>query len=48
LAENGYRSSSWRDVLYEGVEMARSSGISDYEILQSVRSLLSTESEAHS
>jgi GntR family transcriptional regulator len=43
-----YRASSWRDVLQEGVEMARSSGIPDGEIIQGVRSLLSLESESRS
>jgi GntR family transcriptional regulator len=43
-----YRTSSWRDVLQEGVEMARSSGIPDTEIIQSVQSLLAIESEARS
>jgi GntR family transcriptional regulator len=43
-----YRANSWRDVLQEGVEMARSSEIPDDEIVNSVRSLLSSESEARS
>ena len=43
-----YRASSWRDVLQEGVDMARSSGIADDEIIHSVRSLLSSESETRS
>lgn len=43
-----YRASSWRDVLQEGVDMARSSGIADDEIVHSVRSLLSSESETRS
>jgi GntR family transcriptional regulator len=46
--EGGYRANSWRDVLREGVEMARSSGIPDTEIIHNVQSLLSLESETHS
>ncbi|HEY5266940.1 MAG TPA: GntR family transcriptional regulator [Acidimicrobiales bacterium] len=48
LSDSGYRANSWRDVLQEGVEMARSSGIPDNEIIQNVQSLLSSESEARS
>src|ERR1700679_2336502 len=46
--ESDYRVSSWRDVLQEGVEMARSSGIADAEIIHNVQSLLSIESETPS
>jgi GntR family transcriptional regulator len=46
--ESDYRVSSWRDVLQEGVEMARSSGIADAEIIHNVQSLLSIESETRS
>jgi GntR family transcriptional regulator len=46
--ESDYRVSSWRDVLQEGVEMARSSGIADAEIIHNVQSLLSIESETSS
>jgi GntR family transcriptional regulator len=46
--EGEYRVRSWRDVLQEGVEMARSSGIPDTEIVQDVQSLLSIESETRS
>jgi GntR family transcriptional regulator len=47
-SKGGYRASSWRDVLQEGVELARSSGVPDNEIIQSVESFLSLESEARS
>jgi len=47
-SEEKYRANSWRDVLQEGVELARSSGISDKEIIHGLRSLLSLESEARS
>jgi GntR family transcriptional regulator len=47
-AEGEYRVRSWRDVLHEGVEMARSSGIPDTEIVQNVQNLLSIESETRS
>jgi GntR family transcriptional regulator len=45
---SAYRASSWRDVLRDGVEMARSSGIPDVEIMKSVQGLLSIESEKRS
>ena len=47
-SEEKYRANSWRDVLQEGVQLARSSGISDKEIIHGLRSLLSLESEARS
>jgi GntR family transcriptional regulator len=43
-----YRANSWRDVLREGIALAQSSGISDVEIVKSVQSLLSADSEARS
>jgi GntR family transcriptional regulator len=43
-----YRANSWRDVVREGIALAQSSGISDVEIVQSVQSLLSVDSEASS
>ena len=46
--ESEYRVRSWRDVLQEGVEMARSSGIPDAEIVQNIESLLSFESKTRS
>ncbi|MHB8380296.1 MAG: GntR family transcriptional regulator [Acidimicrobiales bacterium] len=47
-SEEKYRANLWRDVLQESVELARSSGISDKEIIHGLRSLLSLESEARS
>jgi GntR family transcriptional regulator len=47
-SQSEYRASSWRDVLREAVVLARSSGISDDEVVQSVQRLLSVESEARS
>jgi len=47
-SEEKYRANSWRDVLQEGVQLARSSGISDKEIIHGLRSLFSLESEARS
>jgi len=43
-----YRAQSWRDVLRESVALARSSGVADDEIVDSVRGLLASDAEAHS
>src|ERR1700677_73531 len=48
LPKDGYRASSWRDVLREGVELAQSSGIPNGKIIESVQSLLALDSEARS
>jgi GntR family transcriptional regulator len=43
-----YRSQSWREVLREGVALARSQGIDDEEIVDGVRDFLSSDVEARS
>jgi GntR family transcriptional regulator len=47
-SEGDYRARSWRDVLQEGVEMARSNGIADAEIINNVENILSIDSETRS
>ena len=47
-APRDYRAQSWRDVLRESVALARSSGVADDEIVDSVRGLLASDAEAHS
>ena len=47
-APREYRAQSWRDTLRDGVALARSSGIGDDKIIDSVRGLLSSDAEAHS
>jgi GntR family transcriptional regulator len=43
-----YRAQSWRDALRESVALARSSGVADDEIVDSVHGLLASDAEAHS
>jgi GntR family transcriptional regulator len=43
-----YRANSWSELLHEGVELARSSGISDDQILSSIQILLTSDSQARS
>jgi GntR family transcriptional regulator len=43
-----YRAQSWRDTLREGVALARSNGLGDEAIIDSVRGMLSSDAEAHS
>ena len=47
-APRDYRALSWRDALRESVALARSSGVADDEIVDSVRGLLASDAEAHS
>jgi len=47
-APRQYRVQSWRDTLREGVALARSNGVEDEKIVDSVRGLLSSDAEAHS
>jgi len=47
-APREYRAQSWRDTLREGVALARSNGLGDEDILDSVRGMLSSDAEAHS
>src|ERR1019366_4997003 len=48
IAPRDYRARSWRDTLRESVALARSSGVADDEIVDSVRGLLASDAEAHS
>jgi GntR family transcriptional regulator len=41
-----YRAQSWRDALREGIVLARATGMDDDELIDSFRSLLSSEIEA--
>ena len=43
-----YRAQSWRDVLRDGVTLARSSGVEDDVIADSMRDLLASDAEANS
>jgi GntR family transcriptional regulator len=43
-----YGSQSWRDVMRDGIALARSAGIGDDEVVDNVRSLLSSDVEARS
>jgi len=45
-APREYRAESWRDILREGVALARTNGITDDEIVDNVRNLLSSEARA--
>ena len=45
-APREYRAKSWRDILREGVELARTSGVSVDEIVSDLRALLSSDAEA--
>jgi GntR family transcriptional regulator len=47
-APREYRAQSWRDTLREGVALARSSGVGDEDIIDSLRGMLSSDAEAHS
>jgi len=45
-APREYRAESWRDILREGVALARTNEITDDEIVDNVRNLLSSEARA--
>jgi len=45
-APREYRSQSWRNILREGVALARTNGIADDEIANNVRDLLSSDARA--
>lgn len=45
-APRGYQSQSWREIVREGVRLARSQGIDDEEIVDGVRNFLSSDVEA--
>jgi DNA-binding transcriptional regulator YhcF (GntR family) len=45
-APREYRSQSWREVLRDGVALARSQGVDDEEIVDGVRNFLSSDVEA--
>jgi DNA-binding transcriptional regulator YhcF (GntR family) len=47
-APREYHSQSWRDIVREGVTLARSQGIDDKEIVDGVRNFLSNDVEARS
>ena len=43
-----YRARSWRDTLRDGIVLARSNGIGDDEVVETLRGLLSSDAEARS
>ena len=47
-APREYRAQSWRESFREGIALARSSGVSDDEIVDGLRALLSSAAEARS
>src|SRR5665213_3034642 len=47
-APREYRAQSWRDTLRDGVALARSSGIADEDIVNSLHRIMSSDAEAHS
>lgn len=47
-APREYRAQSWRDALRDGVALARAGGIVDANIVDYIRSLLSSEARANS
>jgi GntR family transcriptional regulator len=47
-APRDYRAQSWRQTLRDGVAQARSSGVGDEEVVETMRGILSSDAEARS